>query len=99
MISVSTIMRIFRGVKFRRIETVAALKDNVNTSARHMTIVFSTRLVTARVLQIPRTCLNTGLLCHNPSIINFLFSDSASFILNPYPLSRNLDCAMASKPY
>ena len=71
MISVSTIMRTFRGVTVLRIETVAELNARVNTSATHITIVFSTRFVTASVLQIPRTCLKMGLSRHIPCMTIF----------------------------
>jgi hypothetical protein len=65
----------FRGVNFLKIETVAELSDSVNTSATHMTIVLATRFVTASVLHIPSTCLNTGLFRQSPSEIIFLVSD------------------------
>ena len=42
------------------------LNERVNISATHITRVLSTRFVTARVLHIPRTCLNTGLLFQSP---------------------------------
>ena len=66
MIRVSTIIRIRPGMYCRRTETVRFDSPVTKTSPAHMTTVFLSTLVTARVEQIPRIWTNTGLLTPMP---------------------------------
>jgi hypothetical protein len=47
-------------------DTVNEDMQTVKTSPAHITSVLRKRFVTARVEQMPRTCLSTGLSFHKP---------------------------------
>jgi hypothetical protein len=68
IIRVWTIIRILMGICFLRRDTVKEDIDRVKISPAFMTMVFIRRFVTARVEQIPSTCLRTGLSCHRPAL-------------------------------
>jgi hypothetical protein len=53
MIRVSTIIRTRPGIYFRKAETVRLDRPVTNTSPAHMTTVFLSTFVTAKVEQIP----------------------------------------------
>ena len=73
MISVWTIIRILVGIIFLSMDTVTEDMTVVNKSPAHITSVLINRFVTARVEQIPRTCLRTGLSFQMPAIKISLF--------------------------
>ena len=66
MIKVCTIIRMRMGVYFRKRETVSDDIQTVKIKPTSITSVFTIRLVTAKVEQMPRICLSTGLSFHNP---------------------------------
>jgi hypothetical protein len=75
----------FIGVNFRSSETVKQLSAITNVSETHITIVLSTTLVTASVLQIPSICRKIGLFRQSPSAIISLDKVVVEFGLIPTP--------------
>ena len=61
-------MRIRMGVMFLSKDTVTEDMDRVKIRPAFITMVFTRRLVTARVEQIPKICLSTGLSFQRPSL-------------------------------
>lgn len=61
-------MRIRMGVRFLSKDTVRDDMERVKMRPAFITMVLTRRLVTARVEQMPRICLSTGLSFQRPSL-------------------------------
>ncbi len=77
MIRVDDMILNLKGVIVRKAEAVTHETALVYIRPRHITAVFTTRFVTARVEHIPNTCLNMGLLYQIPSSAIF-FEETAN---------------------